>query len=191
MDKQKILIGLILFLVITNIATVLTVVLRDKPSDSPGTKATFSEIQEGIPDTQQTMFFARELKLDSDQQNQFREIHWNYMRKAKLISYDMSLLRDSLLDSMDESRPDSIRLNELAEQIGINHTELKKLTVQYYISLKSICNPEQQTRLYELIKGILKPDGDVQIPRGQGPQGGKGQGQGPWWRETKDSVNSK
>jgi len=191
MDKRKLLIGLILFLVITNLVTILTVVLRDKSPDPSGTKATATLVQEGIPDTQRTLFFTRQLKLDSDQQQQFREIHWNYIRKAKLISYDMSLLRDSLLNSMDEDQPDSVQLNELSEQIGINHTELKKLTVQYYISLKSICDPEQQIRLYELIKGILKPDGDVQIPRGLGPQGGRGQGRGPWWRETKDSVNSK
>jgi len=191
MEKRKLLIGLILFLAITNIVTVLTVVLRDKPSDLSGSKATPTEIKQGIPDTQRTLFFTRELKLDSAQQNKFREIHWNYMRKARKISSDMSLLRDSLLDSMDDSQPDSVRLNELSEQIGINHTELKKLTVQYYISLKSICNQEQQIRLYELIKGILKPDGDVQVPRGQGPQGGNGQGRGPWWREMKDSVNTK
>jgi Spy/CpxP family protein refolding chaperone len=191
MDKRKLLIGLILFLAITNIVTVLTVVFREKPSDQSGTKATSAEIKEGIPDTQRTLFFTRELKLDAVQQNKFREIHWNYMRKAKMISYDMSLLRDSLLNSMDENQPDSVRLNELSERIGIYHTELKKLTVQYYISLKSICNQEQQIKLYELIKGILKPDGDVQIPRGQGPQGGNGQGRGPWWRDTKDSINTK
>jgi Spy/CpxP family protein refolding chaperone len=186
MDKLKLLIGLILFLVITNIVTILTVVLRDKPSEPSGTEATALEMQEGFPDTQRTMFFSRELKLDDDQQDQFRTIHGNYMRRARMISYEMSLLRDSLLNSMDEDQPDFVRLNKLSEQIGNNHTELKKLTVQYYISLKSICNPEQQIRLYELIKGILKPDGDVQIPRGQGFQGGNGRGRGLGWR----SINN-
>lgn len=191
MDKRKLLIGLIIFLAITNIVTVLTVILRDKSPEPFIPAATSTEIKEGIPDTQRTQFFTRELNLDSDQQQKFREIHWNYMSKARMISYDMSLLRDSLLNSMNENQPDSVRLENLSEQIGINHTELKKLTVQYYISLKSICNPEQQIRLYELIKGILKPDGDVQIPRGQGPRGGNGQGRGPWWRENQDTVNIK
>jgi hypothetical protein len=101
----------------------------------------------------------------------------------------MSHLRDDLLESMDQDQPDSTRLNALSEQIGLKHTELKKLTVRYYLELKGICMPGQQEQLYQVIKRIIKPEGDVQLPEGEGGhKGGRGKGRGPWWKQTKDSV---
>jgi Spy/CpxP family protein refolding chaperone len=193
MDNKKLLIGLILFLVITNIATILTVLVHTGKTigkDQEGKKATAVEVTGSVPDNQRTQFFTNELNLDSDQQEKFREIHRNYMRSARVISADMSQLRDDLLEAMDQDQPDSIRMNNLSAQIGQKHTELKKLTVKYYTGLKAICKPDQHEKLYELIRKIIKPDGDVQLPQeGEKRGGGNGKGRGPWWRNQKDSVS--
>lgn len=194
MDKRKLLIGLILFLLITNAVTVLTVVINTSRSSVKNQSDNKSAVETpgAIPETQRTLFFTNELKLDSEQQEKFRNIHRDYMRGARAISAEMSHLRDVLLDAMDQDQPDTSRMNELSEQIGVKHTELKKLTVQYYIGLKAICNPDQQERLYELMRKIIKPDGDVQLPEGEGGRkGGRGQGRGPWWSNKKDSVINK
>ena len=52
----------------------------------------------------------------------------------------------------DPDQPDSIRFNLLLEQIG----------------LKAICRTDQQEHLYEMIRKIIKPEGDVQVPEGLG-----------------------
>ncbi len=195
MDKRKLLIGVILFLFLTNAVTILTVVLHTSKSadnNQDDKKATATEIPGNIPESLRAQFFAKELKLNSEQQEKFRNIQRDYMRGARAISAEMSNLRDVLLQAMDQDQPDSIRLNELSEQIGLKHTELKKLTVQYYIGLKSVCKPDQQEQLYEMIRKIIKPDGDVQLPQGEGGRiGGRGQGRGPWWKDKKDSTSAK
>ena len=195
MEKRKLLIALVLFLVITNAVTIITVLLHTSQSSTKNQldkKAVAIEVPGTIPDTQRVLFFTKELKLDSEQQSKFRNIQRDYMRGARAISAEMSRLRDDLLQAMDQDQTDSIRLSLLSEQIGIKHTELKKLTVKYYIGLKAICKPDQQEQLYEIIRKIIKPDGDVQLPEGEGGRkGGRGQGRGPWWQNKNDSVINK
>jgi Spy/CpxP family protein refolding chaperone len=192
MERKKLLIGLILFLVITNLVTVVTVLVRtrDTALTTPaGTQLPANE--ENDPgDRQRTLFFTRELKLDGDQQDRFREIHQDYMRKARNISQDMGRLRDQLLQEMDRANPDRTVTDSLSEQIGHLHTELKKLTVNYYLGLKAACNPSQQQKLYEIMKKIINPEGDVQLPREGGRYGGPGRGRGPWWKNQNDSTTN-
>jgi Spy/CpxP family protein refolding chaperone len=190
MEKRKLLIGLILFLIITNTATIITVWrhLYASPGDSlPQKEEMVNENSGAIPDNQRTRFFTSELNLNPEQQTTFRNIHRDYMRNARVISMEMNELRDSLLEAMNQNQPDTVRLDKLSEKIGEQHAVLKKLTIQYYLGLKAICNPDQQTKLYEIIRKIIQPDGEVQLPSGQGgPGSGRGMGQGPWWKSKKN-----
>jgi hypothetical protein len=200
MKNYRLLIGLILFLIVTNIATILTVVrhIRNQ-KDAIGTELR----QEGnkdnknpteLPDTQRTLFFTNALALDSNQQSAFREVNWNYGRQTKEISQAMSLLREELLMALDQSEPDTALLNNLSDQIGKKHTELKKMTITYYLGLKSICNSDQKKALFVMFQKLLSPESNVNAPNGRpegrGPQG-QVQGRGPWWKDKKDSISSK
>ena len=200
MKNYRLLIGLILFLIVTNIATILTVVRHIRNQKD----AIETELkQEGkkdnknptdLPDTQRTLFFTKALALDTNQQSAFREVNWNYGRQTKEISQAMSLLREQLLIALDASEPDTALLNNLSDQIGKKHTELKKLTITYYLGLKSICNSDQKKALFEMFQKLLSPESNVNVPSGM-PQGrgpkGQGQGRGPWWKDKKDSISSK
>lgn len=200
MKNYRLLTGLIMFLIVTNIATILTVVrhIRNQ-KDAEGTELK----QEGnmnsknpvdLPDTQRTLFFTKALALDTDQQSAFREVNRNYGRQTKEISQEMSQLREQLLNALDEPEPDPALLNTLSDQIGKKHTELKKLTITYYLGLKSICNSDQKKALSEMFQKLLSPEGNVNVPHGRpdgrGPKG-QGQGRGPWWKDKKDSISSK
>jgi len=200
MKNYRLLIGLVMFLIVTNIVTILTVVFHIRHQED----ATATELkQEGdtakkdpvdLPDNQRTLFFTKALKLDSNQQSTFREVNWNYGRQTKEISQAMSLLREQLLNALDQPEPDTALLNMLSDQIGKKHTELKKLTITYYLGLKSICKPDQKKALFEMFQKLLSPESNVNVPagrpQGRGPQG-QGQGRGPWWKNQKDSISSK
>ncbi len=202
MKNYRLLIGLCMFLVVTNIATILTVVrhIRNQ-KDATGTELK----QEGnmdnknptdLPDTQRTLFFTKALALDSNQQSAFREVNRNYGRQTKEISQAMSLLREQLLLELDQPEPDTFKLNNLSDQIGKKHTELKKMTITYYLGLKSICNSDQKKALFEIFQKLLSPESNVNVPmgsperRGQNGQG-QGQGRGPRWKNQKDSISNK
>jgi len=196
MEKKKILIGLIVFLMLLNAATILTVVLLMNRPDQTGRRTvTTAAMQDtsGIPGTQRVRYMADQLGLDAEQQKEFRTASWDYGRQARAISQKMSQLRDQLLEEMVKIQPDTTTLDSLSEQIGINHTLLKKLTVDHYLRLKSLCTDEQKKGLHEMFRKILNPDGDVNLPNGQGrpmggPQGGGQPGRGPWWKNNTDSI---
>ncbi len=198
MKKNNLLVCLVLFLLMTNVATILTVVLHINKKTG-GTSVAASAISgdtTAIPGSQRVNYMAEQLKLTPDQQDSFRKATWDYGRKARDISQEMSRLRDLLLTEMDRETPDTTRLSQLSEQIGFQHTNLKKLSVDHYLVLKSFCTEDQKKELFEMFKKVLKPDGEVNVPRGQGPpgggRGGPGKnGRGPWWQNQKDSVSNK
>ncbi|HBB90231.1 MAG: hypothetical protein A2X22_13950 [Bacteroidetes bacterium GWF2_49_14] len=199
MKKQNLLIGLVLFLVVTNVATILTVARHINKQDKgfiTNRASAMAGDTAGVPGTQRVKYMAEQLGLSSDQQDSFRNATWEYGRKAQGISQKMSRLRDLLLIEMDKDTPDTTRLSQLSEQIGFQHTNLKKLSVDHYLVLKSFCMDDQKKELFEMFEKVLKPDGEVSMPRGQGPpgrgRGGPGKsGRGPWWQNQKDSVSSK
>jgi hypothetical protein len=197
MKNYRLLIGLILFLIVTNIVTVVTVIRHIRNKDEvkkievkvPGQPGDKNPVD--LPDTQRTLFFTKALNLDSGQQSAVREVNWNYGRQTREISQSMSLLREQLLNALDQSEPDTALLNTLSDQIGQKHTELKKLTITYYLGLKSICNSEQKTALYKMFQKLLSPEGNVIVPGGRPEGPGPKQGRGPWWKDKKDSVSNK
>jgi len=197
MKTYRLLIGLVIFLIVTNIATVLTVVRHIRPNNNvtgtgiQGQSNLESMAPVDLPDAQRTLFFTNALNLDKNQQTAFREVNWIFGKQTKEISQSMNLLRVQLLNVLDHAEPDTALLNSLSDQIGKKHTELKKLTISYYLGLKSICNNDQKAALYQMFQKLLSPEGNVTVP-GSGKQGrGAQQGRGPRWKSRKDSISGK
>jgi len=196
MEKKNLLIGLILFLVVTNVATILTVVLhiqkQNRETVSSGVSVPSGEISE-LPGTRGANFMAERLGLQPEQRDSFRQASWTYNSQARIINQELVDLRDQLLQEMDRKSPDPARLDALSEQIGINHKNLKRLSVEHYLALKSFCTDEQKQGLFELFRTILNEGENFTVPGGRGGQnrGNQRQGQrgrGPWWQNQKDSV---
>jgi len=198
MKAKNLLIGIIIFLTVLNVATIATVVIHINRTNTPDnvtstiTDTSTSQSNE-IPSTQTARYLGQRLNLSVDQQESFRQASMNYNRNARLISLEMGRLRDELLEEMDRDVPDTVMLGAISEEIGRRHVELKRLTVTHYLSLKQLCNEEQKRELYLLFKTILNPDGEISTPRGQGPprdnpRGRGRQGRGPWWNNQADSV---
>ncbi len=177
MKQPKLLIALILFLTVTNIATILTVVIHIRQAKNNLTPATQSSEPAGeMPSTQRVAYFARLLQLTPEQQEQFRELSMKYNRNASGISSEMARLRNRQLREMTVEQPDMGLLTNLSEEIGLKHTELKNLTIEYYLGLKKVCSREQQEELYRIFEQILNPQGDVDLPGGQRGRGDRGGG---------------
>ncbi len=195
MDKRKLLTGLILFLIMTNIATILTVVLHiNNPHQNTNKQKTNTVYPDTtvMQETQQVRYLSKKLGLTREQHNLFREMSWKYGRQARAISWEMSRLREDLLEEMDSETPDTPIMNSLSEQIGTKHVILKKLTVDHYLNLKSLCNEDQKRALYEEFRKIISPDGEV-MPPGRGRPAGAGppKNRGPWWQESRDTTFNK
>jgi uncharacterized membrane protein len=173
MKAKNLLIGLIIFLVVLNVATITTVLTHINKSASTSNSTNYDvdlplEPSDRAPSNQTARYLGQRLNLTKDQQELFRQAGMGYNRKVREISLNMNILRDQLLDEMDRDDPDSLLLASISEEIGNKHVELKKLTIDHYIGLKKLCNDEQKRELYLTFKTIINPEGEIDAPRGQG-----------------------
>lgn len=162
-NKYRTLIWIIAILVATNLSTLgsfyyhrLTELKAEKK---------LQEEQTSIPGDQRTRFFRDELNLSAAQLDEFRNINRTFNRTARGIEMNLASLRENLISELGVQNPDTIRLNELAAEIGNNHRQLKEVTSTFYLNMKKICTPEQQLKLHSIFQSMLNKDSQVALPQ--------------------------
>lgn len=183
----KILPWLVLLLLATNTGTLISLVSHLK--QKPATELSANPQGKQIPEIQRTSYFADKLGLDMDQQDQFRELNQGFNRQANRIKADMDFSRQELINELGKSEPDELILSNLAKDVGILHTELKMITIDFFLGIKKICNPEQSEELLELFQNLIQND---QTPGGRRGEG-RGQGQGRrygWGHSSSDDKSA-
>lgn len=95
-----------------------------------------------------------------------------------------------MIDEMASAGPDSRNLDSICTAIGGYHDRLKRVTVDYYLNLKEICNEDQKERLYGIFREMSDTEGDMnRFGRGRGmPGGGMGAGRGRHLFQGGDTV---
>ena len=169
-NKYRILIWIIVILVATNLSTIGSFYYHRMTELKPA-KVDQNE-QTNIPGEQRTRFFRDELKLDTAQINQFREINRTFNRTARGIEMNLAQLREDMIKELGTQNPDSTQITRIAIEIGENHRELKQVTSTFYLNMKKICTEEQQAKLHEIFQSMLNKDNQVNLPR-PGNQGGR------------------
>jgi hypothetical protein len=125
-------------------------------------------------------FFRDKLNLDNEQMMRFREFNHEFRPLAFELTQNLSKLRGEMLNEMEQPKPDTALLNKLAKEIGNTHAELKIISYQYYLNIKSLCNPDQQIILKELFGKLFQSDAKISFP---GREGKTGMGRGRMNRE--------
>ena len=69
---------------------------------------------------------------------------------------------------MGKVEPDTVRLNTISREIGDHHEQLKKLTVNYYLKMKSVCDDNQQVKLNAIFREMVQKEDTVTVRQGQG-----------------------
>jgi Spy/CpxP family protein refolding chaperone len=146
-----------------------------KQQDKKAAQAPKIEVK--VPTEQRTRFFKEQLNLSLEQVNDFRNINRTYNQNARKISYDLQNLRIKMVNELNQDSPNQQLLNNIATEIGNLHTQLKNLTIEFYLNLKQTCTAEQQKQLNQIFVSILSAKEDIKLPR-QGPKG--------WGRKNRD-----
>jgi len=170
--SRQLLYFLVIFLLVINLVTVLSVVRYLKQHKNQTVEAVTGE---DVPGSHRTKFFSDELQLQDDQQILFRDLNRTFNQTANKIYRDLSHLRLDLVDELGHPEPDTLQLQSISRGIGELHTELKMLTTDFYLGLKEVCTPEQKDVLYGLFRNMLDEDNQLNTPRGRG-SGGRGYG---------------
>jgi len=166
MNKTAIYIIIIIFLLVTNIATIVTTVsLSKKEQEADETPPVIEQ-----PRDRRVGFFHSQIGIRDEQIQSFNNYNTEFNIQASKLSERMEELRLKMVEEMALDEPDTSLLNDIASQFGHLHKEMKKLTMEYYFNLKSVSDEEQKERLNLMFRDMLNPEGAI-YGRGRGGVG--------------------
>jgi uncharacterized coiled-coil DUF342 family protein len=163
------LVWVIVILIATNLSMAVTF-LYHKQQDIKAVKQAHETAIE-VPTEQRTRFFREQLNLTPEQVDHFRELNRDYNRTASEISRKLEIFRAEMVKEMGKPEPMQPKLDEITEEIGQLHTRLKKVTIEYYMGMKAVCDDNQKEKLNEIFRSMLKQNEDIKLPGGYGRRG--------------------
>lgn len=153
--KYKALIWTVIILVTLNLATLLSLYFHTHQSTILANESQEEVSKDSV--ARGAIFLGKQLGLNMDQMESFREIHREYNRSANQITRNLELLRLEMIRELGQQQPDIKKINQTNHEFGKLHEELKNQTATYYLELKKICTPEQQEQLQEIFETIAQP----------------------------------
>ena len=87
----------------------------------------------------------------------------HFKKKDALIKRSRNL-HESLFKSFNDKSKDSSEIKMLIDKIVENQRETEQMTFDYFKVVNSLCTPDQQKRLQELIHDVLKRAGGPPSP---------------------------
>jgi len=166
MNKTAIYIIIIIFLLVTNIATIVTTVSLNKQKQEADEAPPVIE----LPRDSRIGFFHNQIGIRNEQLQVFNNYNRQFNSEAGRLSERMEELRLKMVEELALEEPDTTLLNEIASEFGQLHKEMKKLTIDYYFNLKSVSDEEQRERLHFMFRDMLNPEGVI-YGRGRGGVG--------------------
>ncbi len=101
-------------------------------------------------------FFRQQLGFNDKQMDAFREANHEFQDKANGLIFEIDSLKSETFEELNSANPDTIRINELSTHIGKHHIELKNITNEFYLTVKSVCDSSQQEMLKEAFTPLFK-----------------------------------
>jgi Heavy-metal resistance len=161
-NSTRILIWVIVILLATNLSMGLSFWYH-RQQDKKIAETNSEQVE--MPSEQRTRFFRDQLNLNQEQVNVFRDLNRSYNRSARQVSDEMEQLRIEMVNEMGNAEPSKENLDSIAIKIGNLHTEMKKLTMDYFMKMKEVCDSSQQEKLKEIFLTASKSKEDVSLPQ--------------------------
>jgi Spy/CpxP family protein refolding chaperone len=140
-DRNKWLVGIIVVLVLVNMATLGAFWWMQKPHHPPKLEK----------------IFEKELNLTPEQTAQFRTLDDIHRTKANELQENMKSYKNGLFEEMLSDNPNEIALDSINIKIGATQIAMDKNLIQHYSELKELCtSAKQKEKLKELFKKITK-----------------------------------
>lgn len=171
-NTYRILIWVIVILVATNLSMGLSFWYHRHQEMKEVEKADNQQTE--MPSEQRARFFKEQLNLSPEQMDVFRELNREFNRSARKESNELEELRLVMVEEMGKSSPSQERLDSIAREVGGHHSELKEITMNYYLKMKAECDSVQQEKLKEIFLTVSKSKEEVELPqRGRKFRGGR------------------
>jgi len=101
-------------------------------------------------------FLARELNLTAEQQVKFDALAAAHKENLELMTDEMRILREQLVDRMKNQVFDSVS-EELTQQIGQKQAELELINFRNFRDVMNICDASQKEKFLGIMQRAFKP----------------------------------
>ncbi|MDD2284928.1 MAG: hypothetical protein PHQ11_05955 [Paludibacter sp.] len=153
MSKINILYWIIALLLALNISTIGGIIYHHYKEQADET-ALILDVQN---DTKLTgRYFRQVLGFNNKQMDAFRKANRNFQPVANHIIFVIDSLKQEQFTELKKTTADTVKLNQLADSIGMQHAALKKVTNRFYLEIKKVCNDEQYKMLEEVFNPLFK-----------------------------------
>lgn len=166
LKTYRTLIWVIVILLATNLSMGFSFLYHKQHDEKMAEK--LEEINIEMPAQQRTKFFREQLDLLPEQVDKFRKWNREFNRTGWSITHQLENLRLEMINELGKEAPDQNKLEMITNDIGSRHSELKKVTIEYYLKMKGECNEEQKKKLNDIFISMLKKNEDVKLPGGYG-----------------------
>lgn len=168
MNKTKILSWTVVLLILLNLSTLGTILYHNYQE-----KTQMESIVIGQENQTRLngRFFRHELGFDSEQMAVFRMANQQFQPRVSIIIAQLDSLKIESYQQLNSEAPDTLQMNLLSEQIGTLHSELKKETNRFYMTIKSVCDESQAEQLKEAFTPLFRDascEGENPGRRGRG-----------------------
>lgn|GEM_PF-180383 len=168
-SQNRILIWLIIFLLLLNISVISSLIyhrVRESKNISAIHQAPF---QRDSRMRSEGRFLRDFLELDPEQFEQFRMARQAFQMKAWGITEELREKKVEFLKVLNQKNPDTSKIQKISEDIGQLHKDLRLKTGKYYLELRTICDKEQQQKLYHFfMQTFERPEMEPGSGRGRG-----------------------
>ena len=153
MKKETLLTIAVLILIVLNVAllVVFNVNQGRPPFAPPLPKHNFPP--ENTPGPGKVI--VERLNLDKAQRNEFLKLKQKHLEKVQAIQEKSRMLHDELFDLLKEPQIDTAREQEIIDLLGDNRKELEQAIFDHFSAIKSLCNTDEQKKLFDSFIGEL------------------------------------
>jgi Spy/CpxP family protein refolding chaperone len=169
MRKTQILTWLVVLLVVMNAVTIGTILYHNYQENQTSDSIAINSGQGG--NMLNGRFLKQTLGFNDEQMNAFRDANQQFRPFAMNVTDEVDSLKTTMFTELQKAEPDTLRLNEMSKRIGELHGQLKYETYKFYLTIKKICSPEQQTELEKAFQPLFINDGTTAPPNRQRGRG--------------------
>lgn len=145
MNKIGIYRWIIALLVVLNLTTVATILIHNHNEKSEQEESISIDSEQNI--RVNGRYFRHEIGFDSDQMQIFRTANRKFQPTARNLLGKLDSLKYVSFDELNNPKPDTMQLNRIAAEIGHCHTELKRETHRFYLTVLHISTDEQARKI--------------------------------------------
>lgn len=161
MVKNKLLSGLVILLLLANIATLAMFWFN------------FKKEHKSIKHQEAKDFLIKELSFTETQQKQYGLMVEEHRKQSRETREQLRMYKDSLFNLLsDEQVPAEIQ-SRLTLAIATLEQQMETITFNHFREVRKICNPEQQKKFDTVIKDVLRMMA-APLPGGRPPFNGPG-----------------